>query len=182
MNSQWAVGQVAQTWSVRIPLYFSALSVRLLRKNLSKGSSQILVERPNRPERRNTISSIRWWFRVWKGESVMNKGNILHYSNGLSQHLAKLINRQASDFRLWRHQLKTGTNAEETSKRICLYIHRISHNSQHISARCQLMSGDLSCSTVFLLLASERWKKAGLKTGDTLFVHHPWYIYIALLL
>lgn len=38
------------------------------------------------------------------------------------------------------------------------------------------MSGNLNCSTVFLLLASERWKKASFETGDTLYVYHPWYI------
>ena len=73
--------------------------------------------------------------------------------------------------------MKNETEPEDVSKCICLHIQQISHRSQHVIAHCKLVSGNLNCSTVLLLLASERWSKAGIEAGHVISVYHPWYIH-----
>lgn len=79
--------------------------------------------------------------------------------NGSAQRLKRLISRQGSDYRLWRHQTRTGKEPPLQNQQIlCIQVLACGTDSQHhLSVQCKVLSGPLPVETVIILLNKERW-------------------------
>ena len=100
------------------------------------------------------------------------------FRNGLAQRLRRLITRQESDYRLWRHQTKSGKELAEDENVLTLLVIRSENRKQsHICVDCKLLNGKLVTKDgeVTLLLNRDRWDSFQISSKQVLCIHSPWY-------